>query len=74
MHVDLEKAKASLPDLLEAARHGEEVVLTRDEQPVAKIVSLMPEPARPRFGSASGLVTMADDFDAPLEDFNEYMR
>jgi hypothetical protein len=29
---------------------------------------------KPRFGSAKGIVTfMADDFDAPLDDFNEYM-
>ncbi|NJN67475.1 MAG: Uma2 family endonuclease [Chloroflexaceae bacterium] len=27
---------------------------------------------RPQFGSASGLVIMADDFDAPLEDFQGY--
>jgi hypothetical protein len=24
-------------------------------------------------GSAKGLLTMSDDFDAPLEDFNDYM-
>jgi antitoxin ParD1/3/4 len=28
--------------------------------------------AIPRFGSAKGLVRMSDDFDAPLEDFEEY--
>ncbi|SOD99577.1 type II toxin-antitoxin system prevent-host-death family antitoxin [Spirosoma fluviale] len=29
---------------------------------------------KPSFGSAKGLVTfMADDFDAPLNDFNDYM-
>ena len=28
---------------------------------------------RPRFGSARGKVLMADDFDAPLEDFKDYM-
>ncbi len=25
------------------------------------------------FGSAKGLIVMADDFDAPLSDFNAYM-
>ncbi len=25
------------------------------------------------FGSARGLIEMADDFDAPIEDFKEYM-
>ena len=28
---------------------------------------------RPQFGSAQGLIKMADDFDAPLADFQEYM-
>jgi hypothetical protein len=30
--------------------------------------------ARPRFGSAKGLITISDDFDEPLEDFKEYME
>ncbi|MFL5382884.1 MAG: DUF2281 domain-containing protein [Longimicrobiaceae bacterium] len=29
---------------------------------------------RPRFGSARGMFTMRDDFDAPLEDFAPYAR
>jgi hypothetical protein len=28
----------------------------------------------PQFGSAQGLITMSDDFDEPLEDFEEYMK
>jgi len=28
---------------------------------------------RPQFGSARGLIKMADNFDAPLADFQEYM-
>lgn len=35
---------------------------------------LHPPERKPHFGSAKGMVTfMADDFDAPLDDFNEYM-
>ena len=74
MHIDIEKAKASLPDLLDAALHGEEVVLTRDDRPVAKLVPLAQERPRPQFGSARGLVTMTSDFEAPLPDFDEYVR
>lgn len=32
------------------------------------------EGKRPKFGSAKGKYTMALDFDAPLEDFKEYME
>jgi hypothetical protein len=28
---------------------------------------------RPKAGSAKGLITIADDFDEPLDDFSEYM-
>lgn len=32
------------------------------------------ERPRPRFGSARGLGYMTEDFEEPLEDFNEYTR
>jgi len=42
-------------------------------QPLAKVVPVT-RPQGPReFGSARGLIHMADDFDAPLEDFAESM-
>jgi len=34
----------------------------------------IPHPrAKPRFGSARGKIEMAEDFDAPLEEFRDYM-
>jgi hypothetical protein len=27
---------------------------------------------KPKFGSAKGMFKMSEDFDAPLEDFNDY--
>ena len=33
-----------------------------------------PKNKRPKFGSAKGKYKMAPDFDAPLEDFKEYME
>ena len=34
---------------------------------------IMPSEKRPVFGCAKGQFWMSDDFDAPLEDFAEYM-
>lgn len=31
-------------------------------------------PGRPRFGSLAGKIEFAPDFDAPLEDFKDYME
>ena len=72
--IDVEEAKTSLGDLLDAVIRGQEIVLTRDAQPVAKLIPLVQRRPRPRFGSAKGLVHIADDFDAPLADFDEYVK
>ena len=64
--------RQNLDELLnEVARNGE-IVLTRGGQDVAKIVPL-PAPAQKKrqFGSAKGLVTVPEDFDAPIEDFDD---
>lgn len=67
--IDLLEAQNHLSALVEEAAQGQEVVLTRDGQPVAKIVPFPLPLKRRQFGSAKGLITLADDFDVPLEDF-----
>ena len=70
--VDLEEAKERLTDLIRNALDGEEVIITQDDRPVVKLVPMTEGKPRRRSGSARGLIKMADDFDAPLEDFHEY--
>jgi prevent-host-death family protein len=70
--VNIEEAKTNLPELVDAAVSGEEIVITKDDQPVAKIVPVSQTKAQPQFGNAKGLIVMSDDFDEPLEDFEEY--
>lgn len=75
MHqVSIEEAKTSLPDLIDAAVNGEEVVIAKDEQHLVRLVPVPRTKSCPRFGSAKGLITMLGDFEEPLEDFEEYMR
>jgi prevent-host-death family protein len=72
--IALEDAGPRLSQLIEDARDGEEIILTRDSAPVAKLVPLGQAAPRPRFGSAKDVILyIADDFDAPLEDFKDYM-
>lgn len=74
MHaVTLDEAKLQLVDLIEAAMSGETVLITKDGQQV-QLVPVARASQRPQFGSARGQIWMADDFDAPLPDFDEYMR
>jgi antitoxin (DNA-binding transcriptional repressor) of toxin-antitoxin stability system len=74
--VTIEEAQARLPELIDRLAPGEELVITRGDQPVAKLVG-QARPNRPprRPGTLRGTVLyMAPDFDAPLEDFKEYME
>jgi hypothetical protein len=46
-----------------------------NDQPVAKLARTEPNKQWPcKAGSAKGKIWMAPDFDAPLEDFKEYME
>lgn len=72
MHwVPVEEAASSLHELIRKACSGEDVVITGDHEPLVRLVPVNFE-RRPRvFGSAAGLIEMAADFDAPLEEFEE---
>ncbi len=68
-YLDITQAKSNLSQLLDLAIEGEEIIITQDDKPIAKISPIK----RPlRRGSAKGKVWMSDDFDEPLEDFKEY--
>jgi prevent-host-death family protein len=76
--ITVEEAQATLKELIHRMVPGEEVVITENQQPVARLIS---QPAqatkspRPGPGLCKGMITfMAPDFDAPLEDMREYME
>jgi prevent-host-death family protein len=71
--ITLSEAKLQLLDLIEAAIKGDEVVILKDNEQAVRLVPVEPRVRKPQFGSAADLVTIADDFDAPLEDFSEYI-
>jgi len=75
--VTLKEAQTALADLIHRLAPGDEVVITENDQPVARLVPTSPIPkmARRQLGTMKGTVLyMAPDFDAPLEDFGEYME
>jgi antitoxin (DNA-binding transcriptional repressor) of toxin-antitoxin stability system len=65
-------SKIPLQKLIESVVQGDEIVFTENDHPVAKLIAVQKEKPSPKFGSAKGLFTLADDFDEPLEDFDEY--
>ena len=72
--VTLNEAQLHLPDLLGQLEPGEELTIVEAGRPVAQ-VKKMPALTWPcTAGSARGKIVMAADFDAPLDDFKEYME
>jgi antitoxin (DNA-binding transcriptional repressor) of toxin-antitoxin stability system len=71
--VSYPEAKRRLRDLIAAAARGE-TVLIQENQTIVQLVPVSQTKPRPKFGSAKGLVHIADDFDEPLENFAEYAQ
>jgi prevent-host-death family protein len=74
MTVTAEEAQAHLSRLIEQLVPGEEILITRNHEPVARLVATSrPRGVPRRLGTMKGTVLrVAPDFDAPLEDFREY--
>lgn len=67
MHqVTVHEAKTHLSRLLREMAEGEDVVITRSGQPVARLVAI--RQSRRTFGHDRGRFVVPDDFDAPLDE------
>lgn len=66
IEVNIHEAKTHLSRLVAKVEQGEEVVIARNGEPVARLVPV--ERRRRRvLGKYAGAVVIADDFDAPLD-------
>lgn len=64
--VNIHEAKTHLSRLLERVRAGEEIVIARAGEPIARIVPYVDEPRGRCGGAWRGLVRIGADFDQPL--------
>jgi prevent-host-death family protein len=72
--VTIEEAQAHLAELVSQLAPGEEIVITDKQQPVARLLPVKTKAQR-KLGTMRGSVKyIAPDFDAPLDDFKEYME
>jgi prevent-host-death family protein len=72
--IPIEEAGSRIEQLIEKAREGEEVIITRGEEHLARIQPMRPQRPDRTPGTAKGLILhMADDFDATPEEFQDYL-
>lgn len=64
--VNIYDAKTRLSQLVDKAAAGEDVVVSRNGKPLARITRLDAPKRRIRFGVLKGKLTVPEDFDAPL--------
>jgi antitoxin (DNA-binding transcriptional repressor) of toxin-antitoxin stability system len=71
--VTIHEAKTHLSKLIQKALVGEEIIIAKGQKPLVKLVALPEAQKQRRIGGAKGVILyMADDFDAPLPEFEEY--
>jgi antitoxin (DNA-binding transcriptional repressor) of toxin-antitoxin stability system len=66
--VNIYDAKTRLSQLVDKAAAGEDVVVSRNGKPVARITRLGAPERRIRFGVLKSRLSVPADFDAPLPD------
>jgi antitoxin (DNA-binding transcriptional repressor) of toxin-antitoxin stability system len=73
--VNLDDAKAHLPEIISGLSPGEQVVIVQAGEPMATLTRTSQQRWPCKAGSAKDAKHwMASDFDAPLEEFREYME
>jgi len=71
--ISLRDAEGRLSELIHRLAPGEEVLLTENDRPVARLVA-EPRPRKPRQpGNCKGMLAIVADDDEHLDDFAEYM-
>ena len=72
--VTIHEAKTHLSRLIQDVLSGEEIIIARGSTPLVRLVALPEAIPRRVCGASPGLIVhMADDFDAELDDFADYM-
>lgn len=66
--VTIHAAKTTLSQLLARVEAGEEIILARRKDPIAKLVPFHPPAPRRRFGSLRGKISVGPEFFEPLSE------
>ena len=78
MNIPVSEAKAKFAELIRRVEAGEEIVLTRNGKPVARLSEPVKAPSlaekrRAAYGKYKDQIWIADDFDELGPEWDEYM-
>ncbi len=71
--ITLEEAQNHLAEIIDKLPPGEEVVITRDNRPVARLVGEPAQKPHPAPGRGKRMLTIVSDDDEHLKDWAEYL-
>lgn len=74
--ITVEEAQINLKELIHQVAAGQEIIITENRQPVARLISEPSKPKprlRPPPGLGKGMITIISDDEEHLKDFSEYM-
>jgi antitoxin (DNA-binding transcriptional repressor) of toxin-antitoxin stability system len=71
LQINIKDAEKELRSLADAAVKGEDIFIVLENEQILQLIPVMTPKKRRKAGSAEGQIWMSDDFDAPLEDFDE---
>jgi prevent-host-death family protein len=67
----VQQAQTHLPDLIERAFNGDEIVITQAGKPIARLVPILKEQVASRVpGVDKGKIIIRPNFDDPLDEFD----
>lgn len=69
--IAIEEAQASLKDIIAKLGPRDEVVITQNNRPVARLVATAKP--KPQFGNCRGMLAIVSEDDEHLADFESYM-
>jgi prevent-host-death family protein len=67
IEVNVHEAKTHLSRLLAQVEAGEEIIIARNGEPVAKLVAVPKSPKKRVLGADRNVVWISDDFDDPVD-------
>jgi prevent-host-death family protein len=66
--VTIHTAKTTLSQLLARVEAGEEIILARGKEPIAKLVPFHPPQPKRRFGALRGIISIGPEFSELLSE------